>query len=163
MPTDLHELENITAETISYFQQHSGVRDTVKVAYLINDTLFPLQLADRWTIKLKLEENERDVRLIHLSRAFLNDTSGYQTLDLIELSEVSETEFLAVNQHQKLNGFKGVWNISKPVFDEKREHCILYTQFLCQDDCGSGEIVFLTYNVATQKWVVTETILVWVS
>ena len=64
------------------------------------------------------------------------------------------------NFYQQFEGAPGLLRLSRAGFDHSLTHALVYVEFQCGVECGSGRLIHLV-NQANGNWTVENAALVW--
>ena len=110
-----------------------------------------------------LDWQQRNRRISSIEYALDVDVS-YQLLDRKThraLFNVSEPESGWQAFFKRYPGAPGLIRVSHAGFDHSLKHALVYAEFQCGAECGSGRVVHLT-DQGNNTWAVTATALVWI-
>jgi hypothetical protein len=112
-----------------------------------------------------LREWSRNNRRIYILRKRLTMKSDYRLLTKTERSQIFSDEDPAVNWHQFRARFPettGIIRVSRPGIDDTARTAVLYLEYECGAECGSGRLVNLLQS-DTGQWRVTTGTLIWIT
>jgi hypothetical protein len=139
---------------------------TGEVVSVVDPTRSPDELAqDLGTTVIALREWSRSNKRRYILREKLAITGEYLLLEETERSEIFNDENPSVNWQQFRTRFPqagGIIRVSRPGIDDVAEAAVLYLEYQCGAQCGSGRLVNLVMTDAGH-WRVTTGELVWIT
>jgi hypothetical protein len=112
-----------------------------------------------------LREFQRVNRRSYALQAELKTKANYQFLETSRRSEIFNNEDPVVNWQQfrtQFPGAAGIVRVSRPGIDETTKTALVYVEFDCGAECGSGRAL----NIAQQSdgtWAVVSGFLLWIT
>lgn len=117
------------------------------------------------TTAYALEEWARVNREQHTLQTELATTTPYTLLDPARRDELFNDDDPRINWTRFGAAFpdaNGIVRVSRPGIDDAARVALLYLEFQCGHECGSGRLINLALD-ATESWQVTSGSLVWIT
>ncbi len=117
------------------------------------------------TTAYALDEWARVNRERHTLQTTLTTTTPYTLLDPAERDELFNDADPRVNWTRFGAAYpdaNGIVRVSRPGIDDAARVALLYLEFECGHECGSGRLINLALD-ATESWQVTSGSLVWIT
>jgi hypothetical protein len=143
--------------------------DSTKLYVFINDTLGQVPDGDREFIS-------RISQMDSFSENFASTDTSFKKL-VLGLIEIKNKKYLDVESLNSKYEYKirstsnwasdmaditlGAVTISRVVFSDDNQKACVYTRYVCEGDCGGGQILFFEKNMG--KWKIVSSRLLWVS
>lgn len=117
------------------------------------------------TTAYALDEWARVNRERHTLQTELTTTTPYTLLDPAQRDELFNDDDPRVNWTRFGAAFpdaNGIVRVSRPGIDDAAGVALLYLEFECGHECGSGRLINLALD-ATESWQVTSGSLIWIT